>query len=115
MSLRFPLAAVLVGLGFLAAPALAMETIHIPDSSTPNNSAPDGLFDNSVPDTWQKKSDLTDSQSDQTGIGKFHFSVGSSSGLTQPSSSYGDAYGDARVPGSEFYQPLPGYSPYVPR
>ncbi len=114
MSLRFPLAVVLVG--FLAAPAFAMETIHIPDSSTPNNGVPpDGLFDNSVPGSWQKKGDLTDGQSGQSGIGGFHFSVSSGSGQTQSSSSYGDPYGSARVPGSEFYQPLPGYGPYMPR
>ncbi len=115
MSLRFPFAAALVGMVFLAAPAFAMETIHIPDSSTPNNSVPDGLFDNSVPDTWQKKSDLTEDQSGSSDTSKFHFSVSSSGGTMQSSSSSGDAYGDAHVPGSEFYQPLPGYSPYTPR
>jgi hypothetical protein len=114
MSLRFPLvaAAVLVGTAFLASPVFAIETIHIPDSSTPNNAMPpDGLFDDSVPATWHKKSDLTDSQSNQTGIGGFHFSVNSSSGQQQSTTSYGDP----RTPGSEFYQPMQGYSPYMPR
>jgi hypothetical protein len=118
MSLRFPLAAAaaLVGLSVLAAPAFSMETIHIPDSSTPNNGLPpDGLFDNSVPDTWQKKSDLTDSQSNQgMSLGNFHFSAsGGTNTQMQPVSP--TTYSGALVPGSEFSQPMPGYDPYLPR
>lgn len=112
-------AAALLGASLLAAPALAMESVHIPDSSTPNNAMPpDGLFDDSVPQTWHKKtdsSDLTSSGSQQSGIGGFHFSVSNGYGQTPQSSSSGSAYDNARTPGSEFYQPMPGYSPYSPR
>ena len=102
-------AAVLAGVALLAAPAFAIQTIHIPDSSTPNNGAPpDGLFDNSVPATWQKKQDPA-SPSQQGG---FHFSVSSGSSVQNGQDS---AYDAARKPGSEFYQPLPGYSPNQPR
>jgi hypothetical protein len=119
MSLRFPLAAALVVVGLGSVPAFAMETIHIPDANTPDNSAPpDGLFDSSIPNSWQKKSDSTDSQfssssSNQSAPEGFHFSVSGGSGQMQTPS----AYGDARAPGSEFYQAMPGYSPdfgYVP-
>jgi hypothetical protein len=118
MSLRFPLAAAaaLVGFAVLAAPAFSMETIHIPDSSTPNNGLPpDGLFDSSVPDTWQKKSGVTDSQSGQgMSVGGFHFSASSGTYNTQLQPSSTANYGGALVPGSEFSQPLPGYDPYLP-
>lgn len=118
MSIRFPLAAAmaLVGLSSFAAPAFAAQTITIPDPrvTNSNGAAPDALFDNSIPDTWQKKGDSADSLNKPTG---FHFSVRGSNEQYQPASdSNSTSYHDPRVPGSEFYQPLPSYSdPYLPR
>ncbi|MGD0144414.1 MAG: hypothetical protein ABSC92_14765 [Rhizomicrobium sp.] len=116
MSLRFPLAAAaaLMVLGVLSAPASAIQTIQIPDPTAPanaNGTAPDALFDNSIPDSWQKKGDSSNSQFN---TGGFHFSVRSSSsyGGYEPSSS--STYHDPLVPGSEFYQPLPGTDPIYP-
>lgn len=98
---RFALAAVaLVGAAALATPALAIEQFHIPDSSAAQNSGPpDALFDNSIPSTWQKKSD----SDDQSQKSSFHFSVSGSSNFqsTPSTASFGE---DAKVPGSEFYQ-----------
>jgi hypothetical protein len=116
MSIRFPLAAAaaLIGLGALTAPAFATQTITIPDPrvTNSNGTAPDALFDNSIPDTWQKKGDSSDSQNKPTG---FHFSVRGSNDQYQPASNPNStAYHDPLTPGSEFYQPLPGTSdPYL--
>jgi hypothetical protein len=102
--------------GLMVAPAFAAQTITIPDPRITNSNAapPDALFDNSVPDSWQKKSDSPNSQN---GLGGFHFSVRGSNDQFQPASNPNStSYHDPLVPGSEFYQPLPGYSdPYLPR
>ena len=116
MSIRFPLAAAaaLIGLGALTAPAFATQTITIPDPRVTgsNGGPPDALFDNSIPDTWEKKSDSSGDQNKGTG---FHFSARGSNDQYQPASNPNSAsYHDPLVPGSEFYQPLPGYSdPYL--
>jgi len=116
MSLRVTLVAAtaFIGLSVLVAPAFAAQTITIPDPrvSNSNGTAPDALFDNSIPDTWQKKGDSSDSQK-PTG---FHFSVRGSNDQYQPASNPNStSYHDPSVPGSEFYQPLPGSDPYLPR
>jgi len=115
MSLRFSLAAAaaLIGLGVLTAPALAIQTIQIPDPQSPANAqqTPDGLFDNSIPDSWQKKGDPSDTQ---LNTGGFHFSMHSSNSQYNPTST-SSVYHDPMVPGSVFYQPLPGTTdPYLP-
>lgn len=100
MKLRVSLGAVaaLLGAAALAAPALAMDQIHIPDASAAQNSGPpDALFDDSVPTTWQKKA--TDTQ--QSGLGAFHFSVNGSNGY---SDGFGSAYGMQRPTGSQFQE-----------
>jgi hypothetical protein len=118
MSIRFPLvaAAALIGLSALTAPVFAAQTITIPDPrvSSSNGTTPDALFDNSIPDTWQKKSDSSDSQNKPSG---FHFSVRGSNDQYQPAADANStSYHNPLVPGSEFYQPLPSYSdPYLPR
>jgi hypothetical protein len=115
MSFRFSLAAAaaLIGLSALSAPVSAAQTITIPDPrvSNSNGTTPDALFDNSIPDTWQKKGDSSDSQK-PTG---FHFSVRGSNDQYQPAANANStAYHDPLTPGSEFYQPLPAYSdPYL--
>lgn len=99
----------LLGLAALASPALAIEQIHIPDASAAQNSGPpDALFDNSVPTTWQKKSE----QNQSNGLGNFHFSVSGGSGYgQQTTSSFGE---DANVPNSEFHQNgVPLEQPYL--
>jgi len=82
MTIRLSLAATaLLGLAAFASPALAIEQIHIPDSSAAQNSGPpDALFDKSVPTTWQSKQN----QQQSNGLGSFHFSAGASSGNTRP-------------------------------
>src|SRR5580698_6915831 len=106
MSLRLSLVAAAALVGLTVAPAFAAQTITIPDPrlGSSNAAPPDALFDNSVPDTWQKKSDLT-STSNQTGLGGFHFSVRCSNDqyqqyqpATNPNST---SYHDPLVPGSE--------------
>ena len=110
--------AALLGLALAAGPALAIEQIHIPDSTASQNSGPpDALFDKSVPTTWQKKSD-----EQQSGQSNFHFSVSGGSNYGQ--SNYGQSgYGqsnsnfgeNANVPGSEFHQNgVPLADPYFP-
>ena len=71
MRLRF-LAAGAALVVLAAGPALAIEQIHIPDSSAaPSSGAPDALFDKSVPANWQEKTD----QNHGNQAGGFHFSV----------------------------------------
>lgn len=97
MKLHLTLAAFACAAVF-AGPAFAIEQIHIPDASAAQNSAPpDALFDNSIPTTWQKKSD-----ENQPGpFSNFHFSAsGGSSYGTGSGASFGE---DAKVPNSEFY------------
>lgn len=100
--------AALLGLAMLASPVLAMDQIHIPDPSAADNSGPpDALFDKSVPTNWQKKSE----QSQQNGMGNFHFSASGGSGYGQSNSSFGE---NANVPGSEFHQNgVPLNDPYL--
>jgi hypothetical protein len=120
MSVRVTLvtAAALIGFSVLSAPAFAAQTIQIPDPriTNPNAAPPDALFDNSISDSWEKKSDSSDNQNNK--LGGFHFSVRGSNDQFQPATNPNSAsYHDPLVPGSEFYQPLPGYNPdpYAPR
>ena len=114
MSLRFSLAAAaaLIGMSVFVAPASAtMQVIQLPDPNAANlnSSAPDGLFDKSFSDHWQKPS--TDGQS---GTNAFHFTMtgsGSGAGGGFSSTSSPSAIDTSRQPGSEFYQALPS-SPY---
>ena len=110
MSLRLSLAAAaaLLGVVFLAAPACAvMQVIHLPDPNAPaQDGPPDGMFDKSVPDHWQGKTTDTNQQ----GLGSFHFTA-SGAGGGYSSTRSPSAYDTAKQPGSEFYQPLPGYDP----
>jgi hypothetical protein len=131
MSLRFSLAAAaaLAGLAAFAAPASAvMQIVPMPDPNAPTqNGAPDGMFDKSFGDHWQKPS--ADGQQPQDtsafhftmssssnngagpGFGVNHFTMGSGSGGA--ATGYGatsnpSAYDSAKQPGSEFYQPMQG-------
>jgi hypothetical protein len=83
-----------------ASPALAIEQVHIPDSSAADNSGPpDALFDKSIPTTWQQKQNA---ESQQNGMGGFHFSVNGGNAYQQQQNSSG--FGEnAQVPGSEFH------------
>jgi len=117
MSLRISLVAAVAFVGLTVAPVFAAQTIQMPDPriTNPNAAPPDALFDNSVPDSWEKKSDSSNSQNN---LGGFHFSVRGSDDQFQPASNPNSTtYHDPLVPGSEFYQPLPGYNadPYLPR
>jgi hypothetical protein len=112
MSLRLSLAAAaaLLGATAFAAPSFAvMQVIHLPDPNAPVQSEgpPDGLFDRSVPDTWQKKS--TDGAEQKPG--SFHFTMSGSAGDFSPTQAP-SAYDAAKRPLSEFYQPMPGYQGY---
>lgn len=115
MSLRVSLVAAAALVGLMVVPAFATQTITIPDPRVTNSNAPpDALFDNSIPDSWEKKSDSSDNQNKGTG---FHFSVRGSNDQYQPASNpNSSSYHDPLVPGSEFYQPLPGYNadPFFP-
>jgi hypothetical protein len=118
MSIRVSLVAAVALIGLTAAPAFAAQTITIPDPRVTNSNGapPDALFDNSIPDSWEKKSDSSDNQNNK--LGGFHFSVRGSNEQYQPATNPNSAsYRDPLVPGSEFYQPLPGYNvdPYAPR
>jgi hypothetical protein len=108
----------------LSSPALAvMQVVPMTDPNAPVSSRampPDGLFDHSMPDQWQKKSD-----NGQQGS-QFHFSVGGGNGnsyfgqngttglhftgsaTTATSTFNPSALDDAKQPNSEFYQPMPG-------
>lgn len=104
----FAAGAALLGAAMLASPALAIEQIHIPDSSAAQSSGtPDALFDKSIPATWQKKTDGGDQMNAKS---PFHvyFSGGSGYGQQTDSQTFGE---DAKKPGSEFHQngvPLQG-------
>jgi hypothetical protein len=115
MSIRFAVAVALIGFSALTVPGFAAQTIQMPDPrvSNSNSSAPDALFDNSIPDTWEKKSDSSESQNNK--LGGFHFSVRGSNDQYQPASNANStSYHDPLVPGSEFYQPLPSVTdPYL--
>ena len=105
MSLRYSLAAALIGMAVFAAPASAvMQVIQLPDPTAAgqNSSAPDGLFDKSVPDHWQKPS-----ADGQPGTNAFHFTM-SGSGGGYSSAGTASAVDMSRQPGSEFYQPMQG-------
>lgn len=116
MKLRLTLAAVaaLIGAAALASPALAIEQIHIPDSSAADNSGPpDALFDKSVPTTWQQKQNLQQQQG-PNGLGNFHFSATSGNGYGSNGSQYSTGFQgeNANTPGSEFHQNgVPLYGP----
>ena len=114
MSLRISLVVAVTFVGLTVAPAFATQTITIPDPRVTNSNGapPDALFDNSIPNTWEKKSDSSSDLNKGTG---FHFSARGSNDQYQPASNPNSAsYHDPLVPGSEFYQPLPGYSdPYL--
>lgn len=106
MSFRLPFGATVIvaGLALWGGPVAAvMQTVRIPDPSASTSILPpDGLFDKSIPDSWQDKRD----SAQQTG-GGFHFTVSGASG-GYSSTSNPSALDDAKRPGSEFYQPLPG-------
>jgi hypothetical protein len=129
MSLRLSFAAAaLLGVVLTAAPASAvMQVVPLPDPNAPASSAtpPDGLFDKTFGDHWQKPG--TDSQQQSP----FHFTVsgshsmfgdtagdpsvnrfsvsGSSSGFSGPTD-YPSALDAAKQPLSEFSQPMQGSS-----
>jgi len=134
MMLRLVLAgSAMVTACLLAAPTLALQSVTIPNPALQSNPDSDPVFDKSMPDTWQSKS--TDSSSNSSnGFGNFHFSVSGSNGNWGSANGFGpnpySPYGPppfgsspktwqplpspaaAGVPGSEFYQPMPGYTPY---
>ena len=132
--LRFAVAALaLAGICALSVPAMAIQTVTIPSPMAQASPDGDPVFDKSIPDAWQSKSDQSTS-STTSGFGGFHFSMsGSNGGATNGfgQSGFGPgSYGPyptgsspkswapmpspsaAAVPGSEFYQPMPGYTPY---
>jgi hypothetical protein len=106
MSIRYSIAALaLLGVAMCAAPASAvMQVVHMPDPNAPAQSdgPPDGLFDKSVGDHWQKPG--TEGQQNQS---PFHFTVSGSQSYGG-STSNPSAYDGAKQPNSEFYQPMPG-------
>ena len=108
MKVRLPLAiaAALLSATALTSPALAIEQVHIPDSSAADNSGPpDALFDKSIPTTWQQKQQLQQNQSNNNGLGNFHFSATSGNGYSQQSTNtYFGGAGTASNPGGEFHQ-----------
>jgi len=105
-------AAALTAATVLSAPAFALQSVQIPDPNATNSAQSDPLLGGSAADRWQEQNG--DDQA--TGFGKFHFTVNSSSGWG--STSFGSngwsqtpsTYGDPKTPGSEFYQPVPGYN-----
>jgi hypothetical protein len=92
-----------------------MQVVQLPDPNAANlnSSAPDGLFDKSFSDHWQKPS--TDGQTGgQSGTNAFHFTMtgsGSGAGGGFSSTSSPSAVDTSKQPGSEFYQGMQG-SPY---
>jgi hypothetical protein len=113
MSLRLSLAATaLLGLAALASPALAIEQVHIPDTSAAQNSGPpDALFDKSVPTTWQNKQ----SQQQSNSLGSFHFSAGAGNNPysdEQRQYTTGFQGENAAQPGSEFHNNGVPIDPY---
>jgi hypothetical protein len=132
MSLRISLAAatVLAGMAVFAAPASAvMQIVPMQDPNAPvqNGNAPDGMFDKSFGDHWQKPAadgqqpqdtsgfhftmSSSSSNSVVPGFGMNHFTMGSGSGGA--ATGYGatsnpSAFDSAKQPGSEFYQPMQG-------
>jgi len=123
MSIRSAFAAslALLALAALTAPASALQTIQLPDPNAPNSNnyaPPDGMFDNSFPDHWTKKTDGNQQQNQNTS--GFHFTMSSSNGFggtSSFSSSNGFSDGNnmnsqspsatdsAKQAGSEFSQP----------
>lgn len=104
MPLRYLLAAAIIFAGSTgAAWALPMNNFTLPgdNSQSQTKDSSDGLFNHSVPDRWNNKSEDRDND-----LGKFHFSVSGASEYQAPRSSYGDAH----TPMSEFYQPMPATS-----
>ncbi|MGD0192145.1 MAG: hypothetical protein ABSD74_15505 [Rhizomicrobium sp.] len=114
MSIRYSLAAAaaLLGVVMCAAPASAvMQVVPMPDPNAPaqGDGPPDGLFDKSVGDHWQKPGTDGDQNTQNN---PFHFTVSGSQGYGgSTSTSNASAYDQAKQPNSEFYQPMPG-SPY---
>jgi len=115
MLVRFSLAAAaaVIGIAVLSTPAFAvMQVIQLPDPSAPAslaNTPPDGLFDKSFSDHWQNPSSNGSGNSSGTGASPFHFTVnGASSGFTGTGNP--SAIETSKQAGSEFYQPMPGYS-----
>ncbi|HEY3777529.1 MAG TPA: hypothetical protein VGL35_05685 [Rhizomicrobium sp.] len=100
-------AALLVASG----PAFAIETVTLPQNS-------DGTpaFQNPAAPADQGKSQFSTDQNGNMkveGLGTFHFSGSQGSGWPgDPDESFrtgrttGDAFGDSKTPGSEFYNPL---------
>ena len=113
MSLRFALAATaaLTSSLLFSAPAFALQSIRMPDPSASPDAQNAPVLDGSPQNRWQEQKGQ-----DQSGLGKFHFTVNGSSGWG--STSFGEngwsqspsTYRDPKTPGSEFYQPMPGYN-----
>ena len=109
MQLRLALAAAAIALA--ASPALAIEQVHIPDTSAAQSSGPpDALFDKSVPTTWQQKQQ----QKQQNGLGGLHFSVSGGNAPSQSSSPYSTGFQgeNPSTPGSEFHNNGVPIDPY---
>jgi hypothetical protein len=114
MSLRLLCAATaaLTTASLLSVPAYALQSIQIPDPSAPASAQNDPLQGGSPGDRWQEQK----GDDSTTDLGKFNFTVNSSSGWG--STSFGQngwsqtpsTYGDPKTAGSEFYQPMPGYN-----
>jgi hypothetical protein len=114
MTIRLSLAAMaLLGAAAFVSPALAIEQVHIPDSTAADNSGPpDALFDKSIPTTWQQKQDPNQSSS---GLSSFHFSAGSGSNPysdEQRQYTTGFQGESAGTPGSEFHNNGVPLNPY---
>jgi hypothetical protein len=98
LRLTFAAGAAVLAAAF-ASPALAIEQVHIPDSTAADSSGPpDALFDKSVPTTWQQKQDANQNGN---GMGGFHFSVNNGNSYYQQQNSSGFSE-NAQTPGSEF-------------
>lgn len=112
MDSRLLLAAAAAVLFVASAPAFAIETVTLPQNpdGTPNFQTPDAQTDqNGV----HFSTDQNGSNMKVDGLGTFHFSAGQDPGWPggpdrefQTGRSTGNAMGDAKTPGSEFYNPF---------
>jgi hypothetical protein len=111
MHSRLLLAAAAAGLLFASAPAFALETVTLPQNSdgTPDFQNPGAQASQGV----NKFSTDQNGNMKVDGLGSFHFSASQGSGWPGDTEqdfrtrhSTGDAFGDAKTPGSEFYNPF---------
>jgi hypothetical protein len=105
LKISFAAAAALIGVTLFAAPASAvMQLVPMPDPNAQvADTPPDGLFDKSFSNHWQKSS-----TNGRSGSSTFHFtSSGSTTGFGTSGTSATDM---SKQPGSEFYQPMQGTS-----